>query len=449
MSKLVKETLGTNQNLCELCQVIPANLDAGREYEDFEIYTETSYEVKETYNDTINIHNSDHWAIVKFAVKDNSYCCLNITDTENEDSVMRLCTNNTNYLDQWNPIDQNLQFKTSDDKYIELNIKNGIGKLFIITGIKSNVQLYLQIVEEYEELTNVRDQWNFQDSGINKILVTLPINDNMDACLNFSDTFNMIEKDPIICQYKKRQSQNCFEYYPIKMTSFIRNNSSWSLNFPSDVIEICDCVCKFWSPENESLELYSYKFINNYAISNSTIIKYEEEIFSSYYYFLIFVLIIPLTILLRYIRHRKRQDHKIHQETNFVYYDAFILVNRANHDLLEVLLKRLKNGSLGKIFHTTCAERDYPVGHNNYDNLFNFLTKAKNIIIILSVDFLSSKSDLRDLREAIIFQKNSCSKLKLIPVLVGTNVWNNSINNEPVVQNYLKSINKNHLGMYV
>ena len=132
--KLVKETLGTNQNLCELCQVIPANLDAGREYEDFEIYTETSYEVKETYNDTIN---SDHWAIVKFAVKDNSYCCLNITDTEDEDSVMRLCTNNTNYLDQWNPIDQNLQFKTSDDKYIELNIKNGIGKLFIITGIKS------------------------------------------------------------------------------------------------------------------------------------------------------------------------------------------------------------------------------------------------------------------------------------------------------------------------
>lgn len=85
------------------------------------------------------------------------------------------------------------------------------------------------------------------------------------------------------------------------------------------------------------------------------------------------------------------------------------------------------------------------MGHNNYDNLFNFLTKAKNIIIILSVDFLSSKSDLRDLREAIIFQKNSCSKLKLIPVLVGTNVWNNSINNEPVVQNYLKSINKNHL----
>ena len=123
---------------------------------------------------------------------------------------------------------------------------------------------------------------------------------------------------------------------------------------------------------------------------------------------------------------------------------VFFLVDESNHDILLDIEKKLINRSLGGTFHTAYADRDFEVGHKHFDNLINFLAKSKNIIIILSEDFLSSQDNLADLKEAIIYQKTSCSKL--ISISVEKDIRNNFVNCDPVVQNCLKS--KNHLGIY-
>ena len=147
----------------------------------------------------------------------------------------------------------NIQLKRSGKNHINLKVKNGIGKMLSIIG--SNVQVYLQIVKksiekeiEVEDVRNVTD-----DNGRDKVQLTLPIKNSMKGCLDFSERFN-ITRDPIICKYKSKRSKKCFEY-PIGVKSVIRNNTSWSLNFPSDFIELYDCNCKFWSPKNESVRL--------------------------------------------------------------------------------------------------------------------------------------------------------------------------------------------------
>ena len=141
---------------------------------------------------------------------------------------------------------------------------------------------------------------------------------------------------------------------------------------------------------------------------------------------------------------QRRQGQKIQQEADFEY-DVFFLVNESNHDILHELDEKLTDGSLGEMFNTACADRDFEIGQRHYHNLMTFITKSKNIIIILSDDFLRSKEDLENLKEAIIYQISSPAKL--ISILVGKEIKNNFLNgfnDDPVLKNYLKS--KNCLG---
>jgi len=116
-------------------------------------------------------------------------------------------------------------------------------------------------------------------------------------------------------------------------------------------------------------------------------------------------------------------------------------VNESNHDILLDIEEKLINGSMGEMLRTACADRDFELGHKHFDNLIYFLTKSKNIVIFLSEEFLSSHEDVADLKEAIIYQKRSPSKL--ISILVGKDIRNKFVNHDPAVQNYLTS--KEHI----
>ena len=76
LSKLVEKTLETNLNLCEL-----GVINYKKDYGTYDSYKNTSYLVEETNNHTISSDNSIHWAKVTLTVKNNTNCCLKITDT--------------------------------------------------------------------------------------------------------------------------------------------------------------------------------------------------------------------------------------------------------------------------------------------------------------------------------------------------------------------------------
>ena len=401
----------------------------------YETFEETSYIVTKTRND-------HQWAVFNpgydLVVKDsNSNCCLNITNTETKENVTG-CTKS-----QWNPDDTTIQLKRSGgSNHINLKVRNGIGKMLSITG--SNVQLYLQIVKksiekeiEVEGIRNVTD-----DNGRDKVQVTLPINNSMTGCFDFSKRFN-IKRDPIICKYKSKRSQKCF-HYPIEVKRVIRNNTSWSLNFPSDFIELHDCNCTFWSPKNESVML-SYVIYASGIDFSCDIYPGDEERTPIDKIITITAISVLIVCCCCYIYYKQpRQGRKIQQEADFEY-DVFFLVNESNHDILHELDEKLTDGSLGEMFNTACADRDFEIGQRHYHNLMTFITKSKNIIVILSDDFLRSKEDLENLKEAIIYQKRSPAKL--ISIIVRKEIKNsflNGFNDDPVMKNYLKS--KNCLG---
>ena len=433
---IISKTFG--ENYCELGQM-KHNNQTNLVYETFE---ETSYRVTKT-------RNGHQWAVFNpgndLVVKDSkSNCCLNITNTETKENVTG-CTES-----EWSPNNRSyIQLKRSEggNKHINLKVRNGIGKMLSITG--SNVQVYLQIVKksiekeiEVEDVRNVTD-----DNGRDKVQLTLPIKNSMKGCLDFSERFN-ITRDPIICKYKSKRSKKCFEY-PIGVKSVIRNNTSWSLNFPSDFIELYDCNCKFWSPKNESVRL-SYVIYGSSKDFSCDIYPGDDEERTQIDKIItititaISVLIVCCCCCCYIYDKQRRQGQKIQQEADFEY-DVFFLVNESNHDILHELDEKLTDGSLGEMFNTACADRDFEIGQRHYHNLMTFITKSKNIIIILSDDFLRSKEDLENLKEAIIYQISSPAKL--ISILVGKEIKNNFLNgfnDDPVLKNYLKS--KNCLG---
>ena len=442
--------LGSQSKLCELGYVIEPDYDS-QLYPEYKIYNETSYEVKETNNHTIlsddSSNNTHHSAKVSLTVTNNSNCCLNITDIEKEETITRCTKSKLNSEDtQIQLIKHNILAHRSGHRHIDLQVLNGIGKLFSILG--SNVKLFVQIVEFKETTPKIEDVWKFQDGGMNKIQVTLPVNNNIRACLNFSQKFNMtdpmiIRRDPIDCQYRAAQSCNEYisEYQPYNQPLF-QNNTFLSLNFPSDTIEICNCTCKFWTP-NEEL-LYDYTFIKSKNIKHLVDEKSPKLASVLIPAIVTFAILLILSLLaFCYKHHQCRQGRYIQQETDFEY-DVLFLVNASNHEILLDIEEKLINGSMGEMLRTACADRDFEVGHKHFDNLINFLTKSKNIVIFLSEEFLSSHEDVADLKEAIIYQKRSTSKL--ISILVGKDIGNKFVNHDPAVQNYLTS--KEHIGIY-
>ena len=190
--------LGNQSKLCELGYVIEPDYD-NQLFPEYKIYNETSYEVKETNNHTIlsddSSNNTYHSAKVSLIVTNNSKCCLIITDIEKEETITRCTKSKLNSVDtQIQLVKHNILAHRSGHRHIDLQVLNGIGKLFSILG--SNVKLFVQIVEFKETTPKIEDVWKFQDGGMNKIQVTLPVNNNIRACLNFNQKFNMT--DPMI-----------------------------------------------------------------------------------------------------------------------------------------------------------------------------------------------------------------------------------------------------------